>query len=909
MWDALKEWRNFVKGYTYIDDNGSFSLENPELTSYLYFPIANESGVMSSVTPYLGGDNKISQNAFLLQPVSSEELHNNKSSRNFWCKIEGKGVWSATGKSSLQQAAIFTDKKDETHLEAGFMWHKLTRSSKEFGIRSEILSFVPHTKDKVELMVVTITNEGEDKIITPTVAIPLYGRSADNIRDHKHVTSLLHRVEMVENGVILNPTLTFDERGHQNNTLLYGVFAATKEGENPEGFFPCVEDFIGEGGSLEQPRAIYESNLEPVKAGTTLDGYETLGGIRFSQVTLGQGESKTYVIALGYGEEKDSFLQSVNQFLYKEGYQGAYEATKEYWAKKVNIRYHSASSDFDNWMSWVNFQPMLRRIYGCSFLPHHDYGKGGRGYRDLWQDCLALLMMSQEDVRGMLLDNFGGIRMDGTNATIIGSKQGEFIADRNNITRVWMDHGVWPFLTTQLYIMQSGDIEILLNQLTYFKDKQAGRGDEKDLVWKLEDGNKVLNEQDAVYEGSLLEHLLLQHLGAFYDVGEHNYIRIRGADWNDALDMAKERGESVAFTNLYGSNLINLGELLLELDKRGVKTVALLKEMAPLLEDSASLYNDLSQKQNLLKAYCDTVKNTVSGQKEEYSTKELAENLIHKGEWIKEHIRKSEWISNKEGYSWFNGYYDNSGRRVEGDHENGVRMMLTSQVFAIMSGTATKEQVEEIVKAADYYLYEKKVGGYKLNTNFNEIKTDLGRMFGFAYGSKENGAVFAHMAVMYANALYQRGFVPEGYKVINTLYEHIKDFETSKIYPGIPEYIGDNGRGLYHYLTGSASWLLLTVLTEMYGVKGVYGNLGLEPKLLLEQFNEENKALAELVFAGRKVKIVYHNDSKLEYGQYKVPNEVFVDKKEYSLKDGQILREDIQALEEEDVHVIDVYLV
>ncbi len=58
----------------------------------------------------------------------------------------------------------------------------------------------------------------------------------------------------------------------------------------------------------------------------------------------------------------------------------------------------------------------------------------------------------------MLLNNFAGIRVDGSNATIIGSKPGEFIADRNKIPRVWMDHGVWPFLTTQLYIDQTGDL-------------------------------------------------------------------------------------------------------------------------------------------------------------------------------------------------------------------------------------------------------------------------------------------------------------------------------------------------------------------------------------------------------------------------------------------------------------------
>lgn len=106
-------------------------------------------------------------------------------------------------------------------------------------------------------------------------------------------------------------------------------------------------------------------------------------------------------------------------------------------------------------------------------LPYHDYGKGGRGWRDLWQDCLALLIMEPSVVRQMIVDNYGGVRMDGTNATIIGSRQGEFIADRNNITRVWMDHAFWPFVTTKLYLDQTGDLDILLEKVTYFKDLQT----------------------------------------------------------------------------------------------------------------------------------------------------------------------------------------------------------------------------------------------------------------------------------------------------------------------------------------------------------------------------------------------------------------------------------------------------
>ncbi len=899
-----------MKGYQYLNEKGVFQLENPELTSYLYFPIANEAGVMSSVTPTLGGDSKMGQNTFLLAPVSSEDLHNNKSSRNFWCTLKEGKVWSATGRSALQEAKLFTEEKEETLLEAGVMWHKMTRTSKEHQIRSEIISFVPYTNECVELMLVTITNLGTNSCtMSPTAAIPLYGRSADNIRDHRNVTSMLHRTRTSKYGVILNPTLTFDERGHRKNTVFYGVFGSTGDGTAPVGFYPVVEEFIGDGGSFECPKAIM-TGVAPVAEGFVRNGYEALGGIAFPEVTLAPNTSESYVVVMGYGTSKEELEEAASKYRTGQSCLDSLAATKEYWEEKINVSYHTGISDFDAWMHWVNFQPMLRRIYGCSFLPHHDYGRGGRGWRDLWQDCLALLIMNPSGVRDMLISNFGGIRMDGTNATIIGSKQGEFIADRNNITRVWMDHGVWPFLTTRLYIMQSGDLDILLKENFYFKDPQAVRGEEKDLLWKPEEGNHVKLVTGLEYQGSILEHMLITHLAAFYDVGEHNHIRLRGADWNDALDMAKDRGESVAFTALFGSNLDMMADLILALQEKGTTKLTFFRELELLLTDHISLYDNVSEKQKLLRKYCDSCRSTLTGERYEISCEELAQNLKNKATWIRNHIRDTEWIKNKEGYSWYNGYYDNNGRRVEGDFSSGVRMMLTGQVFAIMSLTASGEQVEEIVKAADAYLYDENIGGYKLNTDFMEVKEDLGRMFGFAYGHKENGAVFSHMVVMYANALYQRGFVKEGYKAINSLYRHCSNFERSRIYPGIPEYIGDNGRGLYHYLTGSASWLLLTVLTEMFGVKGDMGNLSLEPKLLAEQFDENNRSEVSLLFAGRSLTVCYENPQKKEYGTYRI-GRVVMNEVEYETQAGSCIidRQSIEALEENQEHRIYVELV
>ena len=197
-------------------------------------------------------------------------------------------------------------------------------------------------------------------------------------------------------------------------------------------------------------------------------------------------------------------------------------------------------------------------------------------------------------------------------------------------------------------------------------------------------------------------------------------------------------------------------------------------------------------------------------------------------------------------------------------------MTLTGQVFPIMGGIADDKQVKKIILTINKYLREEKVGGIRLNTNFNEVKLNMGRAFGFAFGHKENGAMFSHMTVMYINALYKRGFAKEGYEIVDMIFKHCSDFEKSRIFPGIPEYINERGRGMYQYLTGSASWLLITMLNEVYGVKGLLGDLMLEPKLVKAQFDNKYTASVFTVFRDKELNIEYKNEEKLEYGEYKI---------------------------------------
>lgn len=858
------------RGYEYIDSNGSFRMVHPENSSYLYFPLAGDSGLKSCVTPLLGGDSKLDQNAFLLRPVSVEDLHNLKSVRNFWCKIRGGGVWSAVGGSAESEALRATELEEETVLEAGLMWHCIHRESPKYRLSSRITSFVPNDDETIEIMQVSVCNHRDEPVtITPVVAIPLYGRSADNLRDHRHVTSLLHRVQVVDGGMELTPTLTFDERGHKKNTKTYFVYATDEAGALPRSVCPLVQDFIGEGGSFSKPQAIYGDDERIwLKPGTSVAGGESVAALRFDDVTLQSGESRTWCVYMGITrrEHAEASRNAVlNRYGGKQKTDAALERLKKEWVDKVNVHYRSADPDWDNYMYWVTFQPILRRMFGCSFLPYHDYGKGGRGWRDLWQDCLALLIMEPDGVREKLIDYYGGVRMDGTNATIIGEKQGQFIADRNHIVRVWMDHGFWPFQTTQMYIQQTGDMDILLEKAPYFKDKQIFRGERTDMLWREEQGVSQRDEAGQVVSGTLLEHILLQNVTAFFDVGSHNHIRLRGADWNDAFDMAVRNGESVTFTAAYAGNLEQIAILLRKLaaEKSGCAAVHFHKEVCFLLEDHRDIYDSIEQKQALLRNFYESCEHTVSGEMQEVSLTQLADTLDGMAQWIHGHIRRTEWVQTPEG-SFYNGYYDDHCHQLEGNTPNGTQMGLTSQVFPLMFGTVTDEQVEQIVRSADKLLYREDLGGYRLNTDIREVKDDMGRAYGFAYGHKENGAVFSHMSVMYANALYRRGFIKEGYKALHALYRQSVNFEKSRIYPGIPEYFSDTGRGMYAYLTGSASWLMMTVVTQMYGIRGRYGDLAVEPKLLREQLDEKGTAGICLDFAGVSLSVRYEARDRQE---------------------------------------------
>lgn len=899
--------------YFLPENDGSFVAPYAEYISRLYFPLMNRHGMKCSITPELKGDIASAFQNYLTVATVTEELHRNISGRNFWVTVEGKAPWSAAGNSVGQRQKKWTAKRDQSEIEGKIGAFISRRQNQALGIASEIVVFVPDTDDFVELMKVNITNISDRAIrFTPTSATPIFGRHADNIRDHRQVTTMFQQIFAEKHGVRVKPKIVHDEHGHSINRIQYAVLGFEEDGRNPEEVWPLMIDFIGEGGSLDNPLAVFEELPAPAYAGGEYDGQEAIGAMRFGTKELAAGESASYIILHGITEDAKDVSRWKDKYGSASRFDAHLEKTLKYWQDLTNaVSVHTADDEFDNWVRWVNFQIKCRQIFGNSYLPDFGYGRGGRGWRDLWQDLLSIFLVDPGSAREEMVNSLKGVRIDGSNATIIGTEPGTFIADRNNVPRTWCDHGAWPVFVIDFYIEQTGDLDILFKEIPYWKDQFSHRSKKRDPNFDASEGNWQKDTGGSEYMGSILEHLLIQQLSAFFHVGKHNILLLEGGDWNDTYDMARQNGESTGFYAFYGENLVTLTRWLKAMADRGIEYIPLLKEINMLLNTNghARPYT-IQEKRKRLDEYFDKVADRVSGEKEMIGVQTLILDLMLKADHIGEVIREQEWISLEDDKGFFNGHYDNLGRAVDGVRDDRVMMDLTTQVMTCMHGLATKDQVRSLMRAAERYLKDGK--GYRLCTPFPKIDMNIGRITGFVYGHKEHGSKWMQQNVMLAYGLYKQGFNNKAFEVIQDVYHLSINSAVSRIFPGLPSYFGPGDRAAYAYLTGSSAWMLLTLATRVFGVRGEMGDLCLQPALHPSQFDKEGKASIEFTFRGMKMKVIYHLDKPAETQYYRLddvrvngtsPEQGFGDDRKYII--GKAVLDQLCTL---DVNTIDVFL-
>ncbi len=896
-------------GWKFTDkDDGSFRMKNPVINSRMYFPLCNNK-LKSYVTPEFKGDILLDYHRYLTIPKSTEDLHHSKDGRNVWLRIKNKGVWSCAGASSEHHLKSIKGLDDEeVEINAGIGWIRISRTNPEYKIRADLTIFIPSNDDTVELVKVEITNlDSEEAEITPFFSVPIYARSIQNLRDHRDVSTLCNRLVPNPYGVIVKPFMVHDETKCYQNAEHYTVLGFTGEGDKAVGGWGRMYDYIGENGSMEAPEAVY-NNYEAQKfEEMDLTGEETVGAVKFPTIVIKANETKEFIIVEGITEDyKEIEGWALRKYNTSAKFDAVLEETKTFWQDYVDlVKFEFPDENLNKFLKWVNFQPFLRKVFGSSYLPDYGYGTGKRYWRELWQDLLAIIIADPYSTKQDIMNNYNGVKLDGSNATLVGDKPGEF-AHRSNLGRTWSDHGVWPYFTTRLYMDLTGDLNILFDKVPYFKDNITRRGKGTDRLWTKEYGLKQKTINNEIYYGNVLEHLLIQNLTSFYNVGIHNITLLEAGDWDDTMDMARENGETVQFTAFYAANLKGICELLKALQEKGIQTIDVFEEMLVLFDrlhgQKKVDYADYRQKQGRLQEYYDILDNGISGKTVKVNIDALVNDLTAKSEFAAKLVNSQEFITVDNEDSFYNAYYTDTFKMLGGKNDAGtVNISLTPQAYLMVLGLTSQDRAREIHKSVDKYL-RNEFGGYILRSDHKDLNLIdvMGRGFGLAFKTRENGGQYNHMAVKYMNGLYTNNLVKEGYDVFSTLTGLCMNSAQSRIFPGVPASIDSkSARGSYNYLTGSGSWLIFSIITEIFGIKSVLGELNISPKLVKEQFIGEKEIKVDFIYLKKNMTLIVRNAGGLDWGEYKLGEAYF---------NGQLLNQKLYGEDELSIKLSKQYI-
>lgn len=194
---------------------------------------------------------------------------------------------------------------------------------------------------------------------------------------------------------------------------------------------------------------------------------------------------------------------------------------------------------------------------------------------------------------------------------------------------------------------------------------------------------------------------------------------------------------------------------------------------------------------------------------------------LTRAERYRAHRAKLNEALNTEGWDgeWYRrAWYDN-GAVLGSKDSDECQIDTLAQAWAVLSGTARGERVEQVLKAMEERLIDKNVGIIRLLTPaFDRTPHDPGYIKGYVPGVRENGGQYTHAALWAVMAFAQAGHKDKALELL-TMLSPIRHTATPT---GVERYMTEpyviaadvygvaphTGRGGWTWYTGSAGWML-----------------------------------------------------------------------------------------------------
>ncbi|MDR2426645.1 MAG: hypothetical protein LBD46_05650 [Endomicrobium sp.] len=755
--------------------------------------------------------------------------------RFLWVRPHGEKPWL------VNNYDLTVTETEEPKYEMGLGYARFGGKSKKNKLSVSATIFVP-IDEMTEIWLVEIkNNSSKTQTVDFIPTVPIFAGNRAYAEYHRDVVRLYNKSKITDHIEIL-PGLEWVEGFTDSSDICYFMGAQTQKGKKGNRFYSDRETFLGANNMWLKPQAVLGNEVPKAQC----YGKEAVGAIEFKNVLIPTGKSEKFIIVNGIAFDGSKGAKKILKKYDYAGVQKAFERLNAFWRERTSrVVITTGNNNFNvSWNKWWCYQLSMRYWFGNTGHPQTDYGSDFSGWRDFWQDMMAATVVDPKGLEERTMKTLEGIRIDGTNATRFFARTKEFGSDE--INGLWCDHPYWTVQTVMILVNFLGDYDFLFrSEIAYFKDAYRSRGEVKDFNWKAGAIGNQKTSSGSIYKGTVIEHLLVQMLTMFYDVGNNNLLKQKRADWNDAVDQVK--GENITFTFGMALNCNEVADLLEKATKyKNIAEIEVFEELAMLI-DKWKTPADIPAKERFrkLSAYLNKVNGKISGKKIKIKVDDILKDLRNKARLSIANANKKAWNG-----SYYSGYIFDDGKAVDtifkknalskkNPSSDDFEIMLMPQTWSLVSGGADKiKSTDKVIDSVLKYLYDKKEGALKLNyPPYLKFDKAIGRITGFAAGTKENNAIFCHANLFFIWAMLKRNRAEDAYKIFSGINPLNHKHEIFRSGPWIPEYYvsSDNpniaGRGEYPILTGSAAWTRYLFQNFFFGVRGELDGLRIDPHL------------------------------------------------------------------------------
>jgi cellobiose phosphorylase len=183
-------------------------------------------------------------------------------------------------------------------------------------------------------------------------------------------------------------------------------------------------------------------------------------------------------------------------------------------------------------------------------------------------------------------------------------------------------------------------------------------------------------------------------------------------------------------------------------------------------------------------------------------------------------------------------YVRGFGKEAIGTHKSDhAKIILNSQVWAVMSGAAAPERAVQCMDSVRKYLASDE-GVKNIWPVFEKYDQTYGLISRYNKGRKENG-IFAHTnawAIIAETMIGRPGVAFEYYKnILSMKYNDKAEILKTEPYIFCQTICSDDsinkGEGANSWLTGTASWMYVAATQYILGIKPVLSGLCLDPRI------------------------------------------------------------------------------